>query len=227
MVQTGMDDAMVEPATTNQPSRHLSIGLLAASVLCVAALAWQGWERGSFVALWFTADQQAQRSYNKLDFEQAYERFEDPAWKGMAAYDLGLYLEAAATFGRLPSAEGFYNRGNAFLKGREYAKAIVSYKQAVIEVPDWREAQDNLELALYTLEYIEQAREESGTDGQLGADDLVYDNTSERGDEMEVTDQSTVELESAEKWMRGVDTDTSEFLRVRFLLEANRRASPQ
>jgi hypothetical protein len=29
-------------------------------------------------------------------------------------------------------------------------------------------------------------------------------------------------MESAEKWMRGVDTETRDFLRTRFLLEATR-----
>jgi hypothetical protein len=42
---------------------------------------------------------------------------------------------------------------------------------------------------------------------------------------MEITDQSTIEMESAEKWMRGVDTETSDFLRTRFLLEATREAT--
>ena len=31
-----------------------------------------------------------------------------------------------------------------------------------------------------------------------------------------------IEMESAEKWMRGVDTETRDFLRTRFLLEAIR-----
>ena len=74
------------------------------------------------------------------------------------------------------------------------------------------------------MEYIESAREQSdtGDESELSADDYVFDNTKERGVEMEITQQSTVELASAEKWMRGVDTDTSDFLRTRFLLEASR-----
>ena len=124
----------------------------------------------------------------------------------------------------MPTAKGFFNRGNAFMKGREYGKAIVAYEQAVAEAPNWTEAQENLELATYTVEYIESAREQSdtGDESELSADDYVFDNTKERGVEMEITQQSTIELESAEKWMRGVDTDTSDFLRTRFLLEASR-----
>ena len=110
------------------------------------------------------------------------------------------------------------------MKARDYGKAITAYEQAVAEAPDWIEAQENLELAIYTLEYIERVREQSdtGDETELSADDYVFDNTKDRGREIEITQQSTIEMESAEKWMRGVDTETSDFLRTRFLLEATR-----
>ena len=191
------------------------------------ALAWQLMQVGDFTLLWLTPDQQARRAYESLQFQDAYERFEDPAWKGTAAYDSGLYEESAAAFGRIATAEGFYNRGNAFMKARDYGKAIVAYEQAVAEAPDWTEAQENLDLASYTLEYIERVREQSdtGDESEMSADDYVFDNTKERGLEVEITQQSTIEMESAEKWMRGVDTETSDFLRTRFLLEATREGA--
>jgi Ca-activated chloride channel family protein len=202
-------------------------GFVLVSLLAATAFAWQFSRVGDFELLWLTPDQQARRAYEDLEFREAYEHFEDPAWKGVAAYDSGLYEESAAAFGRIPTAVGFYNRGNAFMKARDYSKAIVAYEQAVAEAPDWVEAQENLELATYTLEYIERVREQSdtGDESELGADDYVFDNTKDRGLEVEITQQSTIELESAEKWMRGVDTETSEFLRTRFLLEATREGA--
>jgi Ca-activated chloride channel family protein len=224
MVSARMDDAMVMRPGSQRGALRFSAALVLITVVAAAALAWQGWREGDFVSLWLTPDQRARLAYENLEFPQAFELFEDPAWKGVAAYDAGLYAESAAAFGRTPTAEGFFNRGNAFMKGREYGKAIVAYEQAVAEAPDWTEAQENLELATYTLEYIERSREQSdtGDESELSADDYVFDNTKERGVEMEITQQSTIELESAEKWMRGVDTDTSDFLRTRFLLEASR-----
>ena len=50
----------------------------------------------------------------------------------------------------------------------------------------------------------------------------MYDNEGERGTETEVSRESAVEAASAEKWMRSVDTETADFLRSRFLLEAAR-----
>lgn len=215
---------MVTHAASRRDSIRFGSGLALVTVAAAAILAWQAWRGGDFDSLWLTPDQQARRAYENLEFQDAYERFEDPAWKGVAAYDSGLYAESAAAFGRLPTAQGFFNRGNAFMKGREYGKAIIAYQQAVTEAPDWTEAADNLALATYTLEYIERVREQSdtGDESELGADDYVFDNTKERGVEIEITQQSTIELESAEKWMRGVDTDTRDFLRTRFLLEASR-----
>jgi Ca-activated chloride channel family protein len=111
------------------------------------------------------------------------------------------------------------------MKAFEYRKAIPAYELAVEEAPDWTEAQENLDLARYTLEYIERSREQSdtGEESGIGADDIVYDNTSERGAETKVSRESAVEAQSAEKWMRTVDTDTADFLRSRFMLESARR----
>jgi Ca-activated chloride channel family protein len=190
--------------------------------LAIAALAWQATQYDSFIDLWLSPDQQAQIAYNNLEFPEAFEEFEDPAWKGVAAYRSGLYEESAAAFGRMAMASGFFNRGNAFMKGREYGKAITAYEQAAADDPLWVEAQENLRLARYTLQYIERAREQgdTGDESEISADDYVFDNTQERGLEIEITRESTIELESAEKWMRAVDTETRDFLRTRFLLES-------
>jgi Ca-activated chloride channel family protein len=192
------------------------------TVLAALALGWQARQHESFVDLWFGPDQQAQIAYNNLEFPEAFEIFEDPGWKGVAAYRSGLYEDSAAAFGRIPTADGFYNRGNAFMKGRDYGKAITAYEQAVADDPSWVEAEDNLRLARYVLVYIERAREQgdTGDESELSADDYVFDNTQDRGVEIEITQESTIELESAEKWMRAVDTDTRDFLRTRFLLES-------
>ena len=49
------------------------------------------------------------------------------------------------------------------------------------------------------------------------------DGSEERGREIEIRGDSPMALESAEKWMRTVDTDARDFLRRRFLLEARTR----
>jgi len=192
------------------------------NVLGLAILIVLGVRSGGFISLWLTPDQHGRWLYEHLEFSQAMDQFEDPMWKGRAGYAAGRYIESADAFGRVPSAQGFFNRGNAFMRGREYAKAIISYEQAVAEAPKWVEAIENLELSRYVLEYIERTREQSdtGDETELSADDFKFDNTGKKGLEMVITEQSTLEMESAEKWMRGVDSKTSDFLRTRFFLEA-------
>jgi len=201
-------------------NQALLVSTLAGLLLGVLA-----WQERSFAALWLTPDQQGRVAYERLDFLVAAQRFEDPSWKGVASYEAGQYTEAAATFGRVPTPESFYNRGNAFMKSRDYRKAITAYEQAVAETSNWSEAAENLELARYVLIYIEGLREQTdtGDETELGADDVVFDNEQERGKEIVITQESTILAESAEKWMRSVDTETRDFLRGRFLLEASRR----
>ena len=52
----------------------------------------------------------------------------------------------------------------------------------------------------YTLDYIERSREQSdtGDETELSADDYVFDNTDERGRDMEVTQESTLEAAAIE-----------------------------
>ena len=198
--------------------------ITAATLLALLALLLVRHPGDSFLDLWLTADQQGRLLFEKKEYVAATETFEDSAWQGMAHYRAGQYVEAADAFARKGDAVAFFNRGNAFLKAFEYRKAIVAYEQAVSDAPDWIEARENLELARYTLEYIERAREQgdTGEEAGIGADDVVFDNESERGSDTEVSRDSAVEAQSAERWMRAVDTETAEFLRSRFLLEAAR-----
>ena len=203
----------------------LLLQIAIATVLATAVLAALAERGGEFAALWLTPDQQGRLAYEKKEFSAAADLFEDPMWKGQALYAAGRYEEAAAVYARIPTAEGFFNRGNALMKAREYVKAIPSYEQAVAEAPDWPEAAENLGLARYVLEYIERSREQSdtGDETELGADDVKFDNTKDRGKEIVITRESTIEAASAEKWMRSVDTETRDFLRSRFALEAAAR----
>jgi len=211
-------------ALVRRPGVQLALVTLAA----IAALAWQSTRVRDFVDLWLTADQQGRLAVRDRDWDRAVEAFEDPAWKGVAAYRGGMYEVSADAFGRIATAAGYFNRGDALMKGRDYRNAISAFELAVAEAPDWVDAQEHLELARYTLDYLERSREQSdiGEQPDMDADDYEFDNEDERGREIEIDRNSAIGLESAEKWMRAVDTDTADFLRTRFELEAARREAP-
>ena len=99
------------------------------------------------------------------------------------------------------------------------------------EAPDWSAASDNLRLARYVKRYIEDTRDaqDTGDESEISADGYKFDNDQQRGTDMTITNESTLKLASAEKWMRTVDTKTRDFLRSRFELEArmaSRTAEP-
>ncbi len=208
--------------------QRMPLQLALATLLALLTLAWLASREATFADLWLTRDQQAQLAMNRNDWQSALERFESPARKATAAYTAGQYEQSAELFARVADATGFYNRGNALIKARDYRNAIRAFELAVAAAPGWQEAADNLALARYISNYIEQLREDSDTEdeSELSADDYVFDNEDERGREMEITRDSTIGLESAEKWMRSVNTDTADFLRTRFALEQSRREAP-
>lgn len=199
--------------------------LIIVTVALVLAFGWQ-LAQTSWVDLWLTPDQQGQRAYNSLEFQRAAELFQDATWSGIANYDAGQYEEAAALFSRSIVAESAFNRGNALMKARKYQQAIGAYEIAVNSQPQWQEATDNLELAIYVTDYIERVREQgdTGDESEISADGYVFDNRKNKGEEMTITNESVMEAASAEKWMRAVSTETSEYLQMRFTLEASKQS---
>lgn len=196
------------------------LALAVVALVVLAGLAARA-ERGA--DLWLTPDQQGQRAYREKDYETAIERFEDVRWRATAERRAGRYEEAAADYGLGRDAVDLYNRGVVLVRGRAYEEAITAFEAAVAAAPDWAEARENLDVARAIRSYLLTTREASGTEGRLEADELVFDGEAGRGDEMTITDASVLEQASAEKWMRGVDTRTRDFLRIRFLAESARR----
>jgi Ca-activated chloride channel homolog len=172
---------------------------------------------------WFlTPDQQGRLAFEDKDYTRAAGLFEDPAWKGYALYRNGKYAEAAAVFAWLPSADAAFAEGVALVKGRSYREGITAFEKALERDPAHTGAARNLKLTRHILDYIETTREQSdtGEEAGIGADDVVYDNEAGKGaDTTQEYGNKDVRPETAEQWMRTVDTRTSDFLRIRFALE--------
>lgn len=188
------------------------------SVPQARAEGWKDW--------FFTPDQQGRMAFDNKDYQTAAKLFEDPMWKATALYRAGKYEEAAELYAWQESADAATGEGLSLIKSRSYRPAIAAFEKAVERDPDNKSAQHNLELARYILDYIETTREQSdtGEESGIGADDVVYDNEAGRGTDSQQPPQSTSETvpETAEQWMRTVDTSTGDFLRSRFALEAAR-----
>ncbi|TMV09047.1 VWA domain-containing protein [Ruegeria sediminis] len=171
----------------------------------------------------FTPDQQGMMAYRDKDFAKAGELFLDPMWRAYAKFRAGQYADAAEIFARIETAEAAMGEGMSRIRNREYRPGVAAFERALELRPDYPEAQHNLEVARYIVDYVETAREQSdtGEESGIGADDVVFDNEAQRGAETQQEYQEEVpEFQTAEQWMRSVDTDMSDFLRTRFRLEA-------
>ncbi|MEP4032062.1 VWA domain-containing protein [Roseibium polysiphoniae] len=202
---------------------HWAVVLVAASFAFATPEAhadgWRDW--------FFTPDQQGRMAFDNKDYQRAADLFEDPMWKAYALYRLGKYPEAAETFAWQESSNAAIGEGLALLKSRSYRPAVAAFEKAVARDPQNEAAQQNLELARYILDYIETTREQSdtGQESGIGADDVVYDNEAGRGADSQQPQEAAsgdVAPETAEQWMRTVDTRTGDFLKSRFALEAAR-----
>ncbi|MEI7795440.1 MAG: VWA domain-containing protein [Methylococcaceae bacterium] len=114
------------------------------------ALEWQN--------LWRTPDQQAQRDYQKQQFSQAAEKFQNPEWKAAAKYKAADFDNAAAQFQSLGNA---YNQGNALAKKGQLKEALAAYEQAVKENPDNADAKFNKEIVEKALEKQQKQNEKN------------------------------------------------------------------
>jgi len=174
---------------------------------------WQGW--------WKTPDQQGQRLFDDGEFARAAETFEDPMRRGEAYYRAGDFEQAAGVFGRINSADAAYNRANALLLLGRYDECIESYERALQLHPDWEEAEQNRDLAVARKERMAPPdSDEGGTGGQLGADEIVFDDTgrvNKSGQEEEVQGgEAMSDQEMRAVWLRRVQNDPADFLRARF-----------
>lgn len=175
---------------------------------------------------WFlTSDQQGQIAYNRHHFDRAAEQFVDPLWRGYALYRDGQYAKAVEVLMRVDTAEASFIQGMAYLKSQSYREGVRAFETTLDRDPEYPGAKENLKTAQEILAYIERAREESdtGEDGGIGADEVVYDNEAKKGAETQIKakdDGKAPVILSEAEWLNTVDTQTSDFLRSRFLLEA-------
>jgi Ca-activated chloride channel family protein len=181
---------------------------------------------------WLTADQQGQQMLDQQRFDEAAEVFEDPFRKGVAYYRAGEFEKAASAFGRVASADAFYNPANALLFLGRYEEAIAGYDQALRTRPGWRQAEENRRLAGARLAALAPPEDDAGgTGGQLEADEIVFDETgrvNQGGTEVDTAGGDALTDEEMRKvWLRRVDNRPAEFLRARFAYQLYREAQDE
>lgn len=177
--------------------------------LFLAAMTWAG--------LWFTPNQQGQRHYDRGEYLEAADDFQDPLWKGMAFFRAGEFEKAAGAFARRDTPEAHFNEGNAWVMNGKYDAAVASFEKALATRPNWTEAKENRDLAAARGALTKQEGGDMG-DQTLGADKIVFDKKKgSDGQETEMdSEQAASDSNVQALWLRRVQTDPADFLRSKF-----------
>lgn len=116
--------------------------------------------------LWLRPDQRAARLIEQDDAAGAAELFEDPEWKGAAAYRAGDYEDSVTALDGLGGLESNYNRGNALARLGRYDEAIAAYEEVLERDPEHRDARHNRDLLQEQLDRQQQQQQQGDGESQ-------------------------------------------------------------
>jgi len=167
---------------------------------------------------WLSPDQQGRLFFERGDFAQAAAHFTDPMWKGVALYRAGKFAPAVEAFARVDTPESDYDQGNALAHLGKYPEAVKSYQQALKERPDWEEAKRNL--ALVKTLIPPKKDDDYGEAPDLPPDQIKFDDLGKKG-KLGTTELNAAQ--TAEMWMRNIQTSPAQMLARKFALENQQR----
>jgi Ca-activated chloride channel family protein len=180
-----------------------------------------------FMDLWLTPDQQGRYFFERDEFAQAAEHFEDPLWKGIAHYMAEDFEAAIDQFSRRETAESFFNMGNAFARLGSYEEAVAAFDKALALRPEYQDAEFNRDLIQALIERQKEEEEYAGgTGGMLEPDEIVVDEKGKKGESAEMTQMEEAVMSDeqlTELWMRRLQTTPATFLRMKFAFQAAKR----
>lgn len=194
---------------------------ISAAVLLVVGFGRTAWTVGR-QNLWRTPDQRGEKLAQQQRFDEAARQFSDPLRQGAAWFRAGSFEEAARAFGRVRTADGAFNRGNALVMLGKYESAVEAFDEALEKRRNWTPAVENREIARLRAE---RTRLEGGemTGGMLGADEYVIEpgKGDSQGGDRETVDGGEPLSDAGLRalWLRRVQTKPADFLRAKFAFQ--------
>jgi len=170
---------------------------------------------GSCKRLFITSDQLGYRYYQNKAYVKAGETFENRAFKAASYYRAGEFKKAKSIYQNLSDRNGKYNLGNTHVMLGHYDDAIEAYELTLKIDPDFKEAKENLVIAKARKILKEPENDGEQGVGELGADEIVYDNKEGKG----VDDDSSAQQESKSgnpNWLDRLQTGPKDFLKNKF-----------
>jgi len=172
--------------------------------------------RGSWGELWITNDQKGYELFSAKKYVEAVSAFDDPLYKGASYFKAGEFKKAKAIYMMNSSKEGRYNLGNSQMMLGKYEEAIEAYEIALKIDPNFTGAKENLVLARARQKMLDVENDGEQGVGAMGADEIVYDNTENKG--QDVTEETSGESSESKNvnWLDRIQTGPKEFLKHKF-----------
>jgi Ca-activated chloride channel family protein len=152
--------------------------------------------------MWKTPDQQAMQAYDKNEYEQAANRFDNSLWQGTAHYKNKDYQAALESFSQVkPTDESYtdatYNAGNALAHLGEIDQAIAAYDTVLAQQPEHEEALSNKALLERLKEQQEQQQQDQS--GEQPEDQENGEQDGEQQDEQQQDGQKSDQEQEGEQ----------------------------
>jgi Ca-activated chloride channel family protein len=186
-------------------------------VAVIIVLAWGFlFFRGSWGELWITNDQKGYQLFTSKKYLESADVFDNTLYKGASFYKAGEFKKAKAVYMMNSSEEGRYNLGNSYIMLGKYKEAIEAYEIALKIDPDFTLAKDNMALAIARQKMLDVENDGEQGVGALGADEIVYDNTENKG--QDVTEEGSGETSESRNanWLDRIQTGPKDFLKHKF-----------
>ena len=114
-----------------------------------------------FEDLWYTKEYQAQKEYDKGNFTDAAQGFEDPLRKGVAYYKAGDLISAKTAFEKDTTNQGLYNLGLVYAKLGQLDKSQEIFEKVLQQDPSNKDAATNLQHIISAKEELSKLTPEN------------------------------------------------------------------
>jgi Ca-activated chloride channel homolog len=121
----------------------------------------------SWEDLWVTKNHQAANLMKKGEFKQAEKTFSNPDWQAAAAFRAQDFKFSAARYASLkPTADSYYNEGNALAHLGRFNEAIKAYDHALAIAPKHEDALFNRKIMETLLKKQKENQDKQNQDKQ-------------------------------------------------------------
>ncbi|MEH6910767.1 MAG: hypothetical protein V7459_09270 [Oceanicoccus sp.] len=203
-------------------------------VIALSVAIWAALFPQRFISLWLTPDQQGRALFELGYYTEASQHFQTPLWKGVSLYAAESFETAAMLFSQYQDHNGQFAKANALAHSRNYVQSVAVYDQMLEKTPTDTDIINNRVIVKKLLDENQLMSESQQAEaGEMFLDSEDGPKSSE-GDERQMFDAQPEQQLSSDQllgdpalidmWMRQVQKDPTQFLKVKFYMQLEQQA---